>query len=58
MKIVSIKWATEDVWEVRPDLTEQQADKVLDALVDKHDATIGVNWDVIEIIANNMFPEK
>lgn len=58
MKTISIKWSTVDVLSVRPDLTEQQANKVLDALYNRHDATIGINWDVIENTADDMFPKK
>lgn len=56
MKTVSIKWSTEDVWAVRPGLTEQQADEVLDEVVRNHDASIGANWDVIGIVADSIFP--
>lgn len=58
MKTISITWSTEDVLSVRPDLTEKQADAVLDVLEGNHDASIGVNWDAIEAAADDMFPQE
>ena len=51
MKTISIKWSTEDVLaqadNLDLELTEEQADEILESLEDNHDATIGINWDVI-----------
>lgn len=51
MKTISIKWGTEDVlWQADNldiELTEEQADDILESLENKHDASIGINWDVI-----------
>lgn len=58
MKTISIIWSTEDVLGVRPDLTEEQADAVLDALEGNHDASVGINWDAIEAAADDMFPQE
>lgn len=52
---ISIIWSTEDVLCVRPDLTKDQARKVLYEIDHSHDATIGINWEVIDIIAESMF---
>lgn len=49
-------WSTEDVLSVRPHLTPAQAKEVLDFSVDKHDATIGINWEVLEAIADALYP--
>jgi hypothetical protein len=38
-------------------LTDDQALEVLFALKSQHDATIGINWDVIRDTADYMFPE-
>lgn len=54
---ISIVWHVEDVLHVRPDLTKEQAAVVLESLHDNHDATIGINWDVIECHAESLFPE-
>jgi hypothetical protein len=51
MKTIAIKWCTEDVlWQAEQldlELTENQADDILESLENKHDASIGINWDVI-----------
>ncbi len=51
MKTIEIKWSTEDVLAVAEtldiELTETQADKILDNLLHYHDANVGINWDVI-----------
>jgi hypothetical protein len=51
MKTIEIKWCTEDVLMQAENLdiklTEDQADEILESLGDNHDATIGINWDVI-----------
>lgn len=52
---ISIVWSTEDVLSVRPDLNKEEARKVLYELDHSHDATIGINWEVIDIIAEGMF---
>jgi len=52
---ISISWSTEDVQEVRPDLTADQAWQVLQAAKKHHDATIGVNWSVLECHAQMLF---
>ena len=51
MKTISIKWSTEDVlWQADNldiELTEEQAEDILESLAECHDASIGINWDVI-----------
>ena len=56
-KIAAI-WVTDDVKEVRPDLTEDQCWEVLQKVDHKHDAAQGINWMVLEFWANDMFPRK
>lgn len=50
-RVISIKWSTDDVLhqakEDSVELTEEQAIEILEILDRKHDATIGINWDVI-----------
>jgi len=52
MKTIEIKWSTPDVLGVAEnmdiELTEQEADKILDSLEYYHDAELGINWLVIE----------
>ena len=51
MKTIAIKWCTEDVlWQADNldiELTEEQAEDILESLGEGHDASIGINWDVI-----------
>jgi hypothetical protein len=56
-KQISIKWHIDDVLSVRPNLTKLQASHVLEHLKQKHDANIGINWEVIEIVSDFLFPE-
>lgn len=53
---IAIKWSIEDVQEVRPDLTEAQCREVLARVRDRHDATIGVTWDVLSTVADDLCP--
>jgi hypothetical protein len=48
-------WGIEDVQEVRPDLTEDQAWQVLQTADRRLDSEYGMNWDTIEIIAEELF---
>jgi len=54
---IQISWHWEDVQGRRPDLNEDQCREVLSMLKKWHDATIGINWDVIDAAANGTFPE-
>jgi len=40
-------WSVEDVQSVRPDLTDDQAWEVLQYAERRHDAEIGINWEVL-----------
>ncbi len=50
--IIQIPWTTEDVLSVAPHLTHEQAREVLHEAAHKHDATTGINWDVLTELAN------
>lgn len=54
-KKISIVWHIEDVLSVKSTLTAQEASLVLKHLKEHHDASIGINWDTIEIVADNLF---
>lgn len=54
---IALIWCIDDVLEIRPDLTEEQAGKVLTRVEDIHDASIGVSWDTLQCVADDMFPE-
>jgi hypothetical protein len=55
---ISITWHIDDVAEVRPDLTAEQRREVLQQALDRHDAGIGITWDVLEIHADELFPQE
>lgn len=44
---INLVWSVEDVQGVAPGLTEAQAIEVLQTVKRRHDAEIGVNWDVL-----------
>jgi len=52
MKTISIKWSTDDVLGTAEsmdiELTEQEADNILEEMERCHDAELGINWLVIE----------
>jgi hypothetical protein len=52
---IAVVWSVEDVQEVRPDLTDDQCWEVLEQANDRHDAGIGITWDVLEIHAADLF---
>ncbi|WP_206352401.1 hypothetical protein [Tautonia rosea] len=52
---IAITWSVEDVLEIRPDLSEVQAIQVLQWAKRKHDATIGINWEVLACHAEFLF---
>jgi len=57
-KTVSFNWSTVDVLAVRPELTAEEANKVLDSVYKNHDASVGVNWQVLTTTADNLYPES
>jgi hypothetical protein len=56
-KEIANVWMIEDVLSIRPDLTEEQAWEVLQVAESRHDATIGINWDVLDYHAQSLFGE-
>jgi hypothetical protein len=56
VKEIAIFWHIEDIQSVRSDLTNEQASDVLENLKDNHDANSGINWKIIEIVADCLFP--
>lgn len=49
-------WSYHDVQRARPDLTDHEAKAVLEVIEDKADASIGINWDFVEMIADQEYP--
>ena len=54
---IAIVWSIEDVHEVRPDLSDEQAWLVLETCKRNHDANVGITWDTLEITADYLFSE-
>lgn len=52
---IAILWGIEDVKSLRPTLTDEQCMEVLQLCKAKHDACIGINWEVIEIWIDHLF---
>jgi hypothetical protein len=52
---IAVIWCIEDVQANRPDLTDDQCWEVLEAAKRYHDATIGINWDVLNCHAEMLF---
>ena len=50
-------WHIEDVQAVRPDLTDDQAENVLEAVADNFDANYGINWDILRHWADELYSE-
>lgn len=54
---IYIVWETDDVKTIRPDLTDHQCEEVLQHSARKHNTYLGINWDVIRVHADYLFPE-
>ena len=52
------EWSVEDVQQQRPDLTWEQASNVLGSIAINFDAEIGINWAVIDCVAQIKYPEE
>ena len=55
---VAVIWSTDDVQDIRPDLSEDQAWQVLRECRRVHDCEVGFTWLLIEIVANDLFPKQ
>ncbi len=49
-------WSVEDVKNVRPHLTDEQAWEVLERVGGNHDAECGISWTTLETVADDKFP--
>lgn len=49
-------WSVEDVFSVAPNIMHEEAQEVLAEVDRRHDATIGINWDVLQSVAERLFP--
>ena len=53
---ITLVWSIEDVQELSPNLTDDQAMDVLDMVKRKHDASLGVTWDTLQYWADTLYP--
>lgn len=51
-------WTTDDVRELRPQLTEDQAWEVLRECENRLNSEVGINWQQIEDVADDLFGER
>jgi hypothetical protein len=51
-------WHISDVYEVRDDLDSNQAQNVLKHVFSERDANIGISYEVIEDVADNLYPRE
>ena len=49
-------WNIEEVQKIRPDLSDNEADKVLKFMEETFDASSGMNWDTLEAAASDYYP--
>jgi hypothetical protein len=55
-RMIGVVWCIDDVKNVRPHLTDDQAWHVLQQVGDTHDAEWGITWTTLETVADDMFP--
>ena len=53
---IAIIWSIEDVQELRPDLNDDQCWQVLQRCKRVHDCNYGFTWELIEYLADDLFP--
>ena len=56
-KEIFIVWSVIDIQSIRPDLSDEQANMVLDEIKRKHDADMGISWTTLKIYADEMYPK-
>lgn len=52
---IAVLWSVDDVLELRPDLSTDQAWKVLQQAEEHHDAEIGIHWNLLTQIAEGLY---
>ncbi len=56
-KSITITWHIEDVQSIRENLSDEQASHVLQVIKENHNAELGINWDVIECLCDDLYPQ-
>lgn len=60
---IAITWSTDDVITCGKDqyneiITEEEAENILNSLLDHHDASLGINWDTLYDTVDDFLDEK
>ena len=55
---IAIIWSVDDVQQLHPALTNEQAMEVLRRAEQEHDCNHGITWETIDDIASEMFPQS
>ncbi len=55
---IAIIWSVDDVLQECDWLTREEALDVLHSLEHNHDSCIGINWEVINAVADMRYPEN
>lgn len=55
---ITISWHIEDVQSLDDSLTDVEAFEVLCRAKHNHDATVGINWDVLEFWVDEVVSER
>lgn len=51
---ITVTWTIDDVKSIAEDLTPDQCREVLKRAKRHHDATVGINWEVLEYYADQV----
>ncbi len=54
---IAVVWGIEDIQEIRPDLDDEQAWEILQAVKEQHDCEFGITWLSLETIADDLYPQ-
>ena len=54
--LIAHLWSIEDVQEVRPDLSDEQAWEVLQLCDRRKDSNLGITWETLDILAEELYP--
>lgn len=49
---IAISWHIDDIKELDSTLSDDEAREILEMAEDMHDATVGINWDVLQEVIN------
>ena len=55
---IAIIWCIDDVKSIREDLNDEQCLDVLNYADRKHDASMGITYDILEWIADYLYPQE